>query len=465
MKGPNIEEPKGGDFFNSLSNLFRSVKLTITLLILLAVLSILGTIITQNASRADYIQRYGVKLYEIMNFFNLFDMYHSWWFIAILLLLVINLIACSLHRLPGVWRQIKQKPTGLEESMLKTLPYVEKIQGFNLSEQKIFGEIQACLRKWFKNPKWIEKELLTTLYFEKGRFSRLGVYLTHLSVLIILIGGLMGSIFGFKGFVNILEGETVDHIFLRTKEGEVKRPLGFSIRCDDFKITYYDLDRPEKLVKEYTSHLTILENGKEVLKRSIEVNHPLHYKGLAFYQATYGTIHDVTIGIQWKGSVEKTFFQAPEGEVTPIPNSNHFIRVLRYAPEIHNFGEGVQVALFKPGQEPRAFWLLKNFPNFDQRRGDEFTLTFEKVQGLEYTGLQVTKDPGVWIVWIGCSLMIIGLVTSFFFSHQRVWLRISKKGEEIILAGTTNRNRVSFEKVFAKITESIHSIVGKQYQK
>ncbi len=459
MKGLNPKEPKGEVFFDALFNLFRSVRLTIILLILLALLSILGTIITQNASKAEYIQRYGLRLYEILNFFNLFDMYHSWWFSAILLLLVINLIACSIHRFPGVWRQIFKKPSGFEDSMLKTLPYVERIQGLDPSQQKTFGEIESCVKKWFKNPRWIETEKFTTLYFEKGRFSRLGVYLTHLSILVILTGGLMGSIFGFKGFVNILEGETVDHIFLRTKDGEVTKPLGFSIRCDDFKITYYDLQRPEKLVKEYISDLTILENGKEVLKKRIEVNHPLHYKGLAFYQATYGTIHEVTIGIQWKGSREKTLFKAPEGEVTPIPNSKAFIRVLRYASEIHNFGEGVQVALFKPDQEPRAFWLLKNFPDFDQKRGDEFILTFEKVQELEYTGLQVSKDPGVWIVWIGCFLMIIGLVTSFFFSHQRVWLRISKdEGGDIVLAGTTNRNRVGFEKVFTKMTEAVRRI-------
>src|SRR4030066_113810 len=111
-------------------DLFRSLKLTIFLFILLAILSIFGTLITQNATRLEYIQRYGLGLYEVLNFFNLFDMYHSWWFSAILSLLVINLITCSLHRFPGVWRQISHEPStgGLEDSMLKTLPYVEKVR-------------------------------------------------------------------------------------------------------------------------------------------------------------------------------------------------------------------------------------------------------------------------------------------------------------------------------------------------
>jgi len=96
----NQEKEKG--VLLILLDLFRSLKLTISLLILLAMLSIVGTVITQNAPDPDYIQRYGMGLYEVLNFFGLFDMYHSWWFSGILLLLVINLVTCSIYRLPGV---------------------------------------------------------------------------------------------------------------------------------------------------------------------------------------------------------------------------------------------------------------------------------------------------------------------------------------------------------------------------
>jgi len=229
------------------------------------------------------------------------------------------------------------------------------------------------------------------------------------------------------------------------------------VRCDDFKITYYDLPgRKEKVVKEYTSLLTILEDGKEVLKRTVQVNHPLHYQGIAFYQSNYGTFHDVTLGIQWKNKKEKATFKAPEGATVAIPNSNDFIRVLQYAPQVHNFGEGVQVVLLRPNLEPRPFWLLKAHPKFDEQRKDEFVLTFEGDAPKEYTGLSVTKDPGVWIVWIGCGLMILGLIVSFFFSHQKVWVRIQKSpGGEIVLAGSTNKNRVGFEKAFGELAGQI----------
>ena len=457
-KSESTVNMKESGFFPVVYDLFRSLKLTISLLILLAILSIIGTLITQNATRSEYIQRYGLGLYEVLNFFNLFDMYHSWWFSAILLLLVINLITCSLHRFPGVWKQISREPNsgGLEDSMLKALPYVEKVRNPIQPETKAEENIRSYLKKWFGNPRLIETEKAITFYSEKGRFSRLGVYITHSSILIILIGGILGSLLGFKGHVEILEGETVDKIFLRIKDEEVPKPIAFSVRCDDFNITYYDLKRPEKHVKEYTSHLTILENGKEVLKKTVQVNHPLHYKGLAFYQSNYGTAHDVTLGIQWGNKKEMAIFKAPEGVTVPVPNSNIFIQVLKYASQVHNFGEGVQVVLFKPNQEPRPFWLLKSFPKLDERRGDEFTLTLEGITSKEYTGLQVTKDPGVWVVWIGCGLMIFGLIVSFFFSHQRVWVRIPKSpGGEIVLAGSTNKNRVGFEKTFGQLVDGI----------
>ncbi len=439
-----------------LFELFRSLKLTISLLILIALLSVVGTVITQNAARADYIERYGTALYEVLDFFSLFDMYHSWWFSTILLLLVVNLVTCSLNRLPGIWRQISRSGSGeLGDSALKTLPFVEKIRISRPIGAKAEEDFLASMRRWFKNPKRTEGESATTFFVEKGRYSRLGVPLTHLSILIILIGALIGSFFGFKGFVNILEGETADRIFLRAKDEEVPKPIGFSVRCDDFKVAFYNLPGRERMPKEYTSILTILEDGKEILKKTVQVNHPLRYKGLTFYQSSYGSLNEVSIGVESTDKKEKILIKGLEGQNVPIPNSNASLGILKYSPQVHTLGGGVQVALFKPNQPPRAFWLLKNGPNLDLQRADGFAFTLEGVRTREYTGLQVTKDPGVWVVWTGCGLMVLGLIISFFFSHQRIWVRIPKEPKgEIVLAGSTNRNRVGFEKSFAQMAEA-----------
>src|SRR4030066_1631983 len=107
MKEPkDIVSQKEKGVVSILFDFFRSLKLTMFLLILLAILSIIGTLIKQNAPSGEYIQRYGVGLFNVLDFFNLFDMYHSGWFSAILMLLVINLVTCSIHRFPAVWNQV-----------------------------------------------------------------------------------------------------------------------------------------------------------------------------------------------------------------------------------------------------------------------------------------------------------------------------------------------------------------------
>ena len=457
MKEPKPKtQEKEKSVYSLFFELFRSVKLTIFLLILLALLSIIGTVIMQNASSEEYVRRYGETLYELLDFFNLFDMYHSWWFSAILLLLVINLFACSIHRLPGIWSQMVRGsgPTGLEDSMARTLPYVEKVRVQGLASG-MEDQIRSKIKKWYKNVKRIETPSAVTLFSERGRFSRLGVPISHLSILIILIGGLMGSIFGFRAFVNILEGETVDRVYVRGAKGDIPYPLSFGLRLDDFQISYYDLPRPEKLVKEYSSVISVLENGKEVLKKTVRVNHPLHYQGIAFYQSSYGALHEVSLGVQWRGRKEKMVVRAFEGDTVPIPNSNAQVRILRYAHDVPNSGEGVQVALFKPNERPRAFWVLKGASEADQQRGGDFFLTLEGVSEKEYTGLQATKDPGVWVVWTGCGLMVLGFIVSFFFSHEKIWVRIPKgSGGEVLFAGSASKNRMNYEQKFQELVES-----------
>lgn len=453
---------KRGDWADDLFSFLRSLKLTIFLLILLALLSIVGTLITQNATPQEYIARYGKSLYEVLNFFNLFDMYHSGWFTAILLLLFLNLIACSIHRLPGTLRQVFRKPDrkSIETFEPKSFPYVENL-GNPSPQERVEEKIGPSLRKRFGHYERVETPSAIVLYAEKGRFSRLGVPMTHLSVVVILLGAILGSWYGFKGFVNILEGEAVDHVYVRVRDREVPKPLAFSVRCDDFQLIFYDLPgKSDKHVKEYISYLTILEGGKEVLKRSIKVNHPLHYKGLAFYQSSYGTFPEATLGIEWKDSKkEKVVLRISEGETTSLPNSNVLVRFLRYAPQIHNLGEGIQIALLVPNQAPQAFWLVKGSPLLEAPGDGSLMFRLEGIKAREYTGLQVTKDPGVWVVWIGCGLMILGLLFAFFFSHQRVLVRIpleSSKGG-IVLAGSTNKNRLGFERTFAHLAAEIRN--------
>ena len=427
-------------------DLLCSVKLSIFLLILLALTSILGTVFPQNAPAMEYIQMFGGGLYRFFNFLGLFDVYHSWWFRGILALLALNIFSCSSSRFPRTWRRITRPQRELDADQLAALPYTRGLKR-SLAAEEVAGKAHSVAREMFGNPLVSETPEAITLFAERGRTSRLGVYLTHLSILIILLGALIGSLFGFRGFVNILEGDSVDRIFMRNPRGTAPRPLGFEVKCNDFRITYYDVNSKERLVKEYVSTLTFLEGGREVMKKEVRVNHPLTFNGLRFYQSNYGSIPEIALTVVGESRGEDFSFLAIEGEMVGIPDSGASFQVLKYHPQIHNFGEGIAMAFRKPGAMPKRFMVLKATPKIV----DGYTFTLKGVTQRQYTGLQVTRDPGVGVVWAGCILLVLGLIIAFFFSHQRIWVRISKRKRSILVSGTVNKNRTAFERKFNRV--------------
>lgn len=80
-----------------------------------------------------------------------------------------------------------------------------------------------------------------------------------------------------------------------------------------------------------------------------------------------------------------------------------------------------------------------------------------------YTGLQVAKDPGVWVVWIGCLLMVVGIYTAFFMSHRRIWMRVETG--IIIIGGNASKNQGGFQLFFDKLVEKIKAQLSAEENK
>src|SRR3990170_5021831 len=121
-------------------------------------------------------------------------------------------------------------------------------------------------------------------------------------------------------------------------------------------------------------------------------------------------------------------------------------------------GEGGGGGAERPGTPAGSFWLSEGRPDLDRQRNDSLVFSFGGLASKMYTGLQVAKDPGVNIVWLGCALMTIGIIMAFFLSHQRVWVRLppAQNGRvEVVLAGSASRNRLAFEKRFEKIQTGV----------
>ncbi len=445
------------DFSGRLWKLFASVRLTIIVLLSLAVTSIVGTIIPQNKRPEAYLNEYGEFLYSILSVFDIFDMYHSWWFQALLLMLTVNIVVCSTHRFSALWKILSIKNPSFNVSKFRNLSNKEEFTDSRSPEdlKRIYVPIVS---RSFRYRRIEETDNGLCIFAEKGRWTRAGVYVIHFSVVLLLIGGLIGSIFGFKGFVNIPEGKTIDNIRLYNT-GKAQK-LNFKIRCDNFNIKFYDSGAPS----EYRSTLTILEQGKSVLTRNIIVNHPLRYKGINIFQSNYGELPPREIALNFKNRATGISHKkkVSVGQQFDIPGDmgQFVIKGHRdsYNFRGHNLGKTF-MGILTPNNGSLVHVILPvRFPFFDDRiRNDDLIISVEDYDHSYYTGLQVTRDPGVLVVYSGFVIMIIGCFITFFVSHQRLCVEISKSGKKsrIMVAGTANKNKLGMQSRIKKIAKSM----------
>lgn len=434
---------------------FASVRLSVIVLTLLAVTSIIGTVIPQNAAPAIYVDRFGEAVYRVFEFLDIFDMYHSWWFQLLLLLLGINLVVCSLDRLPAVLKIVGKK------QRLNPENYRRGLAGETLAMAGAKEEVAEALCRRLEGPMGrftsVDEGERRLLFAEKGRWTRLGVYVVHGSVLLLLAGGLIGSLFGYEGTMNIAEGESGGVVTLNGSRA--KQPLDFELRCDAFAVSFYDTGAP----KEYRSDLVVVEEGRDVLSRRIVVNDPLRYKGVSFYQATYGTVPPESASFIFTS--KETGMSYPVegrfGETIAIPEGLgsfaplHFMNNYRFRG--HSLGATVfGVLTNKEGEQVRLALPVKA-PRFDRMRGGAVSIAVGEFEQRYYTGLQVTKDPGVWLVYAGFIMLITGCYITFFMSHRGFMVEVAPTaaGSAVTLYGNTNKNRLGMEMVIRRLTERL----------
>ena len=442
---------------DALWDIFASVKLTVVTLTLLAATSVLGTFIPQKADPSFYIRAYGEFAYRLMQVFDILDMYYSWWFQTLIGILAINITVCTIKRWPSIWKIISSKNLRVE-TIKKKSPIKEFSNPRHPNE--LLPLYKAYIGKKYKRVEISSEKPNLMIVAEKGRWTRLGVPAVHLSIVIILAGALIGSFLGFDGFVNIPEGQSANSIRLRNSDATL--PLGFEVRCEDFDVSFYDSGSP----KEFRSSLTILENGEKVAEKDIIVNDPLRYKGINFFQSSYGQTPPNRVQIKFTSSKssESQQHNLSMGQTIGLPDGEGQFTLLRYTGN-YSFrgtmiGEAIVGFLEKPGKESQEIALPLRFPTFDKMRKGDWFISVDGYEDAFYTGLQVTKDPGVPIVYLGFVLLLVGCWIAFFMSHQKIVvdLQPSTNSSRISIYGVTNRNRVGFEMASHQLGEDLSKL-------
>ncbi|GAB6144708.1 cytochrome c biogenesis protein ResB [Desulfocicer niacini] len=446
---------------NKIWQFFTSVKLTVFVLLMLAATSVIGTLIPQNASQAFYLQKYGEVFFSLFRGLNIIDMYHSWWFLLLMGLLALNIIVCSIDRLQRTWKIIFPAKVSFNLNRFQGMDTAHRFEVVNEA-----GALQkACdsLMERAMGPVILqETDDGVALFSEKGRWTRLGVYVVHLSILFMLAGAVIGGLWGFKGFVNIAEGEAADTIEARKGQHE-HITLGFSVRCNDFSVSFYDTGQP----KEFKSSLTIIDGGKEILTRDVIVNDPLRYRGISFYQSSYGTASATNVHLKYTSKDSGMTYEhtLSFNEALTLPESGGKLVMDRFVNDYpfrgHNLGEGFVGRLIPNAGPETDIFISVRFPTFDKMRQGQFAFEVDGFDKQYYTGLQVNKDPGVWYVYLGFLLMIAGCWITFFMSHQTSCIYITRGAGNacaVMVAGTSHRNPQGMKLKIEKLAEKIKDI-------
>ena len=294
-----------------------SMNLAITLLVAIAIASVVGTVLQQNQPYQDYIIKFGPFWFEIFNTLGLYDVYGASWFLAILAFLVLSTSVCIYRNTPNMLREMRNFHLNVRYKSLSAFHHKREWQA-EAQPQALQDALLGWLHGLGYRTRVRNDEGHYVLAAIKGRYSKLGYFFTHIAIVVICVGALFDSGLplmlreasgqlapetrdlpasevpsisrlpvsnpSFRGSVRIPEGSSANIVFLQLRDGYLVQPLPFSVKVKDFRIEHYATGQP----KSFESDLVIDDpDVDEPLERTIAVNHPWIYKGYAIYQASF----------------------------------------------------------------------------------------------------------------------------------------------------------------------------------
>jgi cytochrome c biogenesis protein len=446
-----------------------SVRTGILLLILVVIASAAGTFILQRpATDPDVLQRaYSPQTLAWLDRLGLSDVFHAWWFALLMGLLCLTIVAASIERFPNVWRFFARPYRRPDSHFRAVLPLQQQIPVRD--PEQALALAHRVLQKQGLRPQHVVEDNQVSLYAERNRCSLLAVYIVHASLLLIFLGGIVDAVWGYRGFLALTSGQQASQIQLQNGS---TRALPFALRCDGAGQDNYTDGTP----KRWWSNLVVLQNGREAERKQIVVNDPLVYGGIRVYQSSYGSTgqldkvmlsarpargaaaaQDISLGLNQAARLDA---QTSVRLVRFIPDfviENNQIYARSNQPD--NPALQLEVTTGK-AKAPALVWIFPQYPNVDHDNSSPYRFEFRDLRMGYFTGLQVSHEPGQWLVWAGCLVMALGLGTAFYLAHMRFWAMVvrDQRGRPALwLGGAVNKNRAAFEQRFRRLVEEIQS--------
>lgn len=388
-----------------------SIRLTVFLLLILAVVAVAGTVAFPG-------------------------IYYHVWFLVPLGLLALNLLACLVEGLPQAVKKTARPFTGE-----KALSLPERGRFTWPGEAGAAALAQEALRRELGRPRHEVMGEKEVFFYGRGRLRPLGPYIVHLALVLILAGGVVGKFWGIEGRMLLQPELPVSSFELDNRK---TLPLAFQVRLDRFQVFYYE--EGGGTPKEFRSDLTFFEEGEEKARVVCRVNEPVTFGGYTFYQSSYGVMPSGPIQVKVSQGDKQHLLELPLRRWVRLPESEAQFMAVRVEANLEGHGPAVQVAYRSGSSHPQVFWLLQKQPEWAEPHGT-FRVAVGPLNLQYYSVLQVKQDPGVWWVYLGFILLLVGMYLAFFRPSQR-WAVVLQKGKggrwDGRLLGASPRGRETF---------------------
>lgn len=450
---------------------FSNLRTGVVLLILTGIAAATGTFILQRpATDPDKLARaYSPATLQWLDRLGLTDVFHAWWFLTLLGLVSLSIVLVSIDRFPNAWRFYSRPYRKTDSHFRSALPNKVELPITN-SEEALNAAERALKKSGWPVERIADKPgtgIEPSLYSERHRFSVMAVYIVHTSLLLIFAGGIVDGFFGYSGFMALQKGQSSNVIELRT--GGTKQ-LPFAVKCDGAGQENYADGSP----KRWWSNLAVIKNGQQIQAKEIVVNDPLIYNGLRFYQASFGStgkLEGLAVAITPANGTARDATLPMNEPVQLDPKTtvtlaeyipDFFIRdnqIFKKSDDPVNPAFRLQVKNTATGEETKL-WMFPAYNSAAQGEYPDYKFDFRDMKMGYYTGLEVSHEPGQWLVWTGCLLMGFGLFVAFYLVHMRVWITavINSRGNLVLwIGGQANKNRDRFEQKFNELVGNIRT--------
>lgn len=414
--------------------LLADLRFAIFILLLISFCSIIGTVIEQDQPIEIYKNNYpltkpifGVLSWDQIIFFGFDHVYKTWWFLFLIFLFGCSLIICSfLQQLPSVKVarrcQFFRTPNPFYRLKISTILN-------NVYFNKILTRIKRKQYSIFQQR--------NMLYCYKGLIGRIAPIIVHFSMILILLGTIVGALFGFKAQEIIPKTESfyIQNILSIGPSAFIPKT---SARINDFWITY----TKTKTISQFYSDLSILnQKGNEIKRKTISVNCPLIFKGVYYYQTDWNLI-----GLR---------FQLLTNSIIEYPLTNIFGNQekvwLTWIGNKENSQEGIIAIVSNLEGYCSLYNNLGEFlGNLEINESISFLQPITFLDTISSTGLQVKTDPGIPLIYSGFLFLMISSLISYI-TYSQIWM-VYKNGQ-IFIGGNTNRAVFDFELEFLKFVK------------